>query len=261
MAKRPADLLDQIQADALRGDRLADTLRKVVALGGESGSKRLREWANRELRGYDGVDIADLPPYRVIGASLQIDWMRGPHKMTGQPISNLQIPEFARDEFKQEVRLRAGIGELEAMVEAARKEGRSHTKLMHAGASDVLAYMNHESDDPFMNYVALYWSVAQSSLEGVTDQVRTTLVELVAEMRAGTPAGQSVPSTEVADQAVSVAVYGDNNRVHIAQAVTAEGVSAGDASAESSSRATLYWTIAGVLVAAVGVAVAWWVSR
>ena len=60
-----------------------DLLRKVVALGGRSGSAQLRDWATRELWGYGPND--DLPPYRRIGAPLQMDagtmrgFIRGQH--------------------------------------------------------------------------------------------------------------------------------------------------------------------------------------
>ena len=48
--------------------------------------------------------------------------------------------------------------------------------------------MNYESgNDPYNRVTAVYWSVSQVTLEGVLDQVRTTLVGLVAEMRAAIP--------------------------------------------------------------------------
>ncbi|MFI6567076.1 hypothetical protein [Streptomyces sp. NPDC050534] len=41
--------------------------------------------------------------------------------------------------------------------------------------------------------VRLYWSVHVSALEGVLDQVRTRLVQLVAELKAVMPRGQQDP--------------------------------------------------------------------
>lgn len=44
--------------------------------------------------------------------------------------------------------------------------------------------------------------------EGVLDHVRTRLVQLAAEMRAGTPPEQLVPEREVADRAIHVVAKG-----------------------------------------------------
>lgn len=64
MRLRERSVLDEIERDALDSNvPVADTLRKVVALGGKVGSTELREWASRELRGYIGTD-AELPGYR-----------------------------------------------------------------------------------------------------------------------------------------------------------------------------------------------------
>jgi hypothetical protein len=76
---------------------------------------------------------------------------------------------------------------------------------------------------------ALYWSLSAPAIEGVLDRIRTTLVELVAEMRAGMPEAAEVPSREVADHAVQVAVHGDQARVT---------VTAASASGEGSHRVT-----------------------
>lgn len=50
------------------------------------------------------------------------------------------------------------------------------------------------------------------------DSVKTTLVELMAEMRAGMPDAAELPSAEVADQAVNLVLHGRGARINIAQA-------------------------------------------
>lgn len=56
-------LLSEIEVGALDDSlELATLLRKCIALGGATGSERLREWAARELKGYEEED--ELPPYR-----------------------------------------------------------------------------------------------------------------------------------------------------------------------------------------------------
>ena len=66
MARRDETLLSEIERDLLGGKPLADLLRKCVVLGGRSSSVELRDWASRELRGYNVGD--DLPSYRTVGA-------------------------------------------------------------------------------------------------------------------------------------------------------------------------------------------------
>jgi hypothetical protein len=79
-----------------------------------------------------------------------------------------------------------------------------------------------ESSEPpgeqYQQVTAVYWSVSHVTLEGVLDQVRTRLVELVAEMRAGMPDEADVPSSAVADNAVSVVIHGDKSRVSVTSA-------------------------------------------
>jgi hypothetical protein len=53
--------------------------------------------------------------------------------------------------------------------------------------------------------------------------VRTTLVELVAEMRAGMPLGSGLPSHEAAEQAVDVAINRKRNRVVVVNQVASDG--------------------------------------
>jgi hypothetical protein len=65
---------------------------------------------------------------------------------------------------------------------------------------------------------SLYWSVSTIALEGVLDQIRTRLAELIAELRSGTPRGQMVPTPALAANAVNVVINGNRNRVNVAQA-------------------------------------------
>jgi hypothetical protein len=53
---------------------------------------------------------------------------------------------------------------------------------------------------------------------GVIDAIRTTLTELVAEIRAGTTGEDGALSPEIVGQAVQFAVYGKGNRVTFAAA-------------------------------------------
>ena len=65
-------LLEQIEDDALDSKKsVADALRKCIALGGRAGNEELREWASRELQGYEQPD--DVPDYRIVAAPIVID--------------------------------------------------------------------------------------------------------------------------------------------------------------------------------------------
>jgi hypothetical protein len=217
MRRRDRSLLDEIEDDALRSDMpLADTLRKIIALGGKVGSTELRDWASRELRGYDGTGV-DLPPYRKPGALILVDFVSGNWQVTNQQISRRQLPDAIREYVEETVPLGQGIGEVEAMVRAAIANGGSlRIPLPHA--QDVVPLMNQEAKDPWQRVTTVYWSVFESALEGVIDQIRTTLVELVAEMRAGMPESAEGPSAEVANHAVNVVVNGKGARVNVTAA-------------------------------------------
>lgn len=194
-------LLDQIEKDALNDAvPVATALRKCVALGGRSGSEALRDWAAKELNGYQGED--GLPGYRVIGAPLRLDGMSGNYKITGEALPPMALPDFVRGVITEEVELRQGVGEIEALLEYP------EIKLQPAGAADLAMYMNSQSGDRFRHVQAIYWHVSKPSVRGVLDQVRTTLTQLVAELRATTPTTQPVPTAEAATQAVNVVLKG-----------------------------------------------------
>jgi len=231
MTSQDAQLLSEVQRDALDAKvPLADTLRKLVAFGGIVGSTELREWASLELRGYLGEDI-ELPRYRTPGAVLQINAIKGMMQITGQQISPRWLPEFTREHIGEEVQLAQPVGEVEAMLHRAEAEDGS-IKLTLPMSQDLVALMNQESDEPFQHITAFYWSLSAPALAGALDQIRTTLVELVAEMRAGTPDTAEVPSGEVADKAVNVIVHGQNARINVTSA-SASGSGAHQVTAEA----------------------------
>ncbi|MFB6553554.1 hypothetical protein [Streptomyces sp. NPDC056405] len=218
MNRRERTLLAQIEQDVLDDTKpLAGTLRKCVVLGGHANSEALRDWAQRELRGFDGVDLADVPSYRVVVAPLRIDAAVMNGIITGQQISPSQLPDFARDVVTNELPLRMGIGELEA---AARRVVESDTplKLSLPQAADLVRVMNHNIGNPHQQITELYWAVAAPALMGVLDQVRTALADLVGELRAMSPDDANLPTPEQIGQALNVAVHGNRSRVVVTSA-------------------------------------------
>jgi AbiTii len=206
--RRDEDLIAQIEKDALDDSvPVATALRKCVVLGGKSGSEPLRDWATRELKGYGGDD--ELPDYRIIRAPLLVDGIAGNTQVSRQQIPASSIPDFARDRINEELKLRNGVGDLEALAK------RDDIKLQPPHASDLVRLMNSEGENPYQHIVSLYWGVAAAALEGVLDQIRTALTQLVAELRANMSGDDAVPSAEAATQAVNVVVTGKRSRVSV----------------------------------------------
>lgn len=256
MRSRDPNLIDEIQQDALKSDvALADTLRKVIALGGQVGSTELRDWASRELHGYIGSDV-ELPEYRKPRAVIKVDAVKPGWQITGQQVSRLNLPEGIRDVIDEEVRLGEGIGEIEAMLESAKADGG--VKLSLPDAQVIATLMDREIGEPYQHITSIYWAVSQSALQGVVDRVRTTLVELVAEMRAGTPETAELPSGEVANQAVSVAVYGSKARVNVTspQVSSSGSHEVHTSGTEKRSGRPTFWVVLGSIAAVVAVLIA-----
>jgi hypothetical protein len=261
---RERTLFDQLEHDALNDDAaLASTLRKVIALGGNVGSAKLREWANRELQGYADVAEDEIPEYRKAPAVIMIDGSNMVARIRGQQMSRFDLPEEVRDHVKERVTFGHGVGELEAMLKHAREDGAA-ARLQIPGGAELVKMMNYRGAQQGLDFQTIervYWSVSEPTLQGVLDAIRTTLVTLVAEMRAGMAESAQSPSAAIADQAVNVAVHGDKNRIEITSAQASGNGShlAGAGPREGRSRGT-FWVVLGSLtgVAALLVGIATW---
>jgi hypothetical protein len=275
---RHQDLLTEIEQGALDSStELPDLLRKCVALGGATGSADLRAWATKELKGYDAND--EFPPYRTTHALLFLDaGVRGGH-IKGQQVPYGLLPDEIEATLQDDIHIHQSVAEIADLISARRKEGDGTVKLSPPGPQELVALLNYklyEQEDPQWRALRMpqsqvvervYWQVNVSFFVAILDTIRTTLVELIAEMRAGTPAGESLPSPAVADQAFSVAVRGNRNRVIIQQpgpggsaaAATGRGtVSAGNsAEPESFWRRWMWWIVGlATIVAAVAAVLA-----
>lgn len=240
--KKAGGLMREIERDLLADKPLDGLLRKFILLGGNVGSPELRAWASQELRGYD--NDADLPSYRTVNAPLQIDGAVPGGLIQHQSISSMDLPDFARDEIDELVPLRMGVGEIHSMV--AQHKGDKVVKLQPAGAALLVSYMNGTQQ---MNghITALYWSVSTIALEGTLGQIRTRLAELIAELRSGTPQGQTLPTPEQAANAVNVVINGRGNRVSIAQATNGGAVTTQTEADEGKK----FWTTARLIGAGI----------
>ena len=234
-------LIGQIERDLHDEKPLDALLRKFILLGGNAGSPELREWASQELRGYNRDD--ELPSYRTITAPLQIDGAIPGGMVRHETIGSMDIPDFARDDISEQVPLRMGVREIRSMIEQHSED--QVVKLQPPGAADLVTYINGTRQ---MNgrIVAMYWSVSTIALDGVLDQVRTRLAELIAELRSSTLAGETLPTPAQAANAVNLVINGRGNRVSIAQASNG-----GSIAPESSSETPRFWTTARLIGAGV----------
>lgn len=250
MAKR--SLLRVINDEAIDGD-LSRALRLCLQLGGETGSDKLREWASLELNGYKGQE--GLPDYRIVYAPLQIDGFKMGGHVTQQTISTISLPDFARDVISEEVFLVHSAPALIEMERDARQDGVA--RLSPPGANELVSLWNHQTGVPYQHIERLYWSVSRSVLQGVVEAIRSTLVALVAEMNAGLAPGDALPTAEIADQAVEIAVHGDRNRVRVKQVGQRVSVSSGDQKGTARKTIEIGAGIAGIIALAILLILNW----
>ncbi|MEU1050642.1 hypothetical protein ABZ400_36685 [Streptomyces sp. NPDC005897] len=241
--------LDRLEDDVLNESRpLAPILRQVIALGGHAHSEPLRTWALRELQGYEGTDVP-IPDYRRISAPLVMDGLAGRYQFREQPVSMFDLPDFARESLGDVLRFGQGVGQIESLLAQ-----RQTVQLAPAMAAEVAVFM---SQNPSRQVLRLYWAVHPSALEGVLDQVRTRLVQLVGELRAAMPHGQQDPTPDQVAQALQNIniVTGDNSSVTVTAPV-AVAHRRGSARAETGGtaqrfpRISVVWTVSAALVAA-----------
>lgn len=173
---------------------LAGLLRKCLMLGAETGSDSLRQWARNELNGYGTDD--PLPSYRKLPTPpLSADTMSGNTWAQNMTYSVLQLPLKAREALGDEFPLHQPVEELEQLA--------TRTSLSFTNAG--LAYAQHvwnQGLGPFQQVMNLRFTVSGSMFAGVLGQIRTQLVDLIADLTATTPLAE-LPRKETVDAAVS----------------------------------------------------------
>ncbi len=213
---KPSTLLDEIELDALDDSvPLARALRKCIALGGRTSSSELRDWASQELNGYT-CPVDQLPGYRNVVAPLVIDGFTFNARVQGEQISSFDLPEDVRDQVSEDLPLPQGVGQLEELVQDARRNDEI-IRLAPRGAALIAKLMTAKLNDHYRAVERVYWKVSPVVVAGVLDQIRTKLVALVAEVRA-LDGGSSSPSTQAVDNAVSVVIHGNARNVHVTAA-------------------------------------------
>jgi hypothetical protein len=82
------------------------------------------------------------------------------------------------------------------------------------GAAELVKLMNM-SGNYVPNIIDLYWKVHPSTVAAAVDSIRTSLVGVVAELRAGMGDSDEMPSAELADRAIEIAVHGKGNNIMV----------------------------------------------
>lgn len=214
MARSDTKLLDEIERAAVDADGdIAVALRKCLILGGTLRSPELRDWATRELRGYEDADA--VPPYRIVPAQLVLDGADVVKMVKGQEISPAQLPDFARDDISEQLDMTQPIGKIEDTIRDVRRRQANDGTIAYGiqHGSSLAAYMTHEARQrgDFTTIQRIYKTTHVTELVGIVEQVRVRLTELIAELRAGMHDGALTEGE--ARHAVSVAIGGNKNRV------------------------------------------------
>ena len=173
---------------------LAGLLRKCLLLGAETGSVSLREWARSELKGYR--DEAEVPDYRQLqGVPISVDSISGNTWMKGQVIDRLQLPRKAWDYVPEKVAFRQPIEELEKLA------GQKRLTFTTSGLAYAQNVWNGELD-MFESIVNMSYVLSGSAVAGMLGQIRTKLVDVIADLTADTPLTE-LPGKDQVDAAVS----------------------------------------------------------
>lgn len=188
------DLLRSLRDRLLdENEPLAGLLRKCLLLGAETGSESLRQWARFELNGYD--DSAELPAYRKLPTPpISVDSLSGNTWAKNVTYNRLQLPSKPRECIGEEFLLPQSVEELAQLA--------THKSLSFTGTG--LAYAQHlwnEELGPFQQIVGMSFTLSGSAIAGVLGQIRTQLVDMVADLTADTPLTQ-LPRKEQVDAAV-----------------------------------------------------------
>jgi hypothetical protein len=209
---------------------LAGLLRKCLFLGIETKSSDLRDWAKLELNGYEG--ITEIPSYRIFPTPpITASYMSFAGRVSGQKWSRHDLGK-AGEHIKPTFSFVNSIEEIEELS----KGGQASfipPELMQARA------LFNADEENIHTIIDLHYTLAGSLMAGIVGQVRTRLVEIVAELSTEIPL-DGLPRKEVVDattyqniEAQYITTIGEpSGSVAVgtsANAVTDNGISVDDA--------------------------------
>lgn len=173
---------------------LSGLLRKCLLLGAESGSDSLRQWARFELNGYD--DEAEVPGYRLLPAlPIKVDSMSGNTWTKGQMFNRLQLPLEAQKGVPESFPLRQPVEELASLA------GTPSISFSSTGLAYAQTIWNSQLG-PFQQIMGMSFVLPGPVLNGVLGQIRTQLIDVVADLTVTTPLVE-LPKKDAVDAAVN----------------------------------------------------------
>ena len=186
------DLLSDLEVDVTDESKpVSGILRKCITFARRAEAVQLREWALRELKGYEPED--PLPPYRALSAPVLIDGFTPRMQYTGQYLQLASPPlKPIRHHLDRTVDLRFSIDEIEATV--ARADASGALQLGPDNVAALIGFINLRVVPAYCQVTGLYWSVPVSVVQGIIGQVRTALIEFVDELQSEVDASGTAPS-------------------------------------------------------------------
>lgn len=196
-------------------ESLAGLLRKCLLLGAETGSDSLRKWARYELNGYD--EGVELPAYRKLPTPpIAVDSVSRNAWAQNVAYSRFQLPRRARECIGEELQLRQPVEELEKLA------GQKSLSFTNTGLAYAQALWNEELG-PFQQIISMCFRMSGSAISGVLGQIRTQLVDVIADLTADTPLTE-LPRKDQVDAAVGQHIGTQyNTTIHEANGPTAVG--------------------------------------
>lgn len=189
-------LLRSLREEVLdESESLAGLLRKCLLLGAETGSDSLRQWARYELNGYDeGVEV---PAYRRLPSPpISVNSISGNTHVQGQTVHRLELPAKAQEGVPETFQLLQPVEELQQLA------ARDKVSFTSTGLTYAQMIWNQELESPFQQIIGMSFTISGSTIAGVLGQIRTQLVDVIADLTADTPLTE-LPRKDQVDAAVN----------------------------------------------------------
>lgn len=206
-------LLRQAQGAALDpAQPISTSLRLCLLAGKKLGSAEIEDWARLELNGYPSP--TDLPAYRKLPASLQMNYVMGVTRHTQVPLGEEHIGAEASGLFAKAPIL-GPISEIEGHIRNAKEGGLFITPPAANSVRSLIIDNVRKSgqDTEFLNVTDIYWWLPCAAIEAILDRIRTKIVELTEELGVAVVAPTGDPK-KTAEQVLTVTA-GDRSPVTI----------------------------------------------
>lgn len=201
------DLLKEIAAAAVDGSApVAGVLRKCAVLGTRLKNDDLRDWALKELNGYE--NLAELPDYRKVAAVLT-GHLAGPF---GSGFKNVAIPTIGLpDSLKaraEEMVFGEGVASLEASL-----EGSGDSLVFNWPGNWIALLQRHAKLADELQIYGAWQSTSKATVAGILDTIRNRVLEFCLRLEGETPTvmvdddQQVTPATETAASQVFNQVF------------------------------------------------------